>query len=520
MFCVIGSGPSAIGCISSLLDQGLKVTVLDIGNKLDSAKRNIVSKLGSVAPSCWEGNDVASLQEGIEVSNKGIPLKLFFGSDFPYQLPEVGTDYQCGSVGALPSFALGGLSNVWGAAMLPYRDEDMLSWPFGRKELEPHYKAVLKLTGLSATEDDLLEYFPLYTDSCSFVPGGKQTENLFQDLWSSRETLRRKKVFFGRSRLAFKQTPTQGCEKCNLCMYGCPYGVIFNSSQLIHEWSAAKKIEYIDNVIVEKVEEKKDHILVHGLSTSGEVFQCAYERVFLAAGLLPSTAIILRSQDRYEEPITALDSQYFIFPFLRFFGSGKVTQEKMHTLSQLFIEIMDPLLSASTIHLQAYGYNDLIYKALQKTFRFLMPDAILQQILSRLLVFQGYLHSDCSSKLQLTLQRSQGREILQVIPLVNTQTGVIIKKILRKITFLASSIKGVPLIPMLQMGEVGRGFHSGGSFAMARNPTNNQSDLLGRPSGFRKLHLVDSSSFPSVPATTVTYTAMANAHRIATQSLS
>ncbi len=41
---------------------------------------------------------------------------------------------------------------------------------------------------------------------------------------------------------------------------------------------------------------------------------------------------------------------------------------------------------------------------------------------------------------------------------------------------------------------------------------------LGRPAGLHRVHLVDSSVFPTVPPTTITYTVMANAQRIAAES--
>jgi len=50
---------------------------------------------------------------------------------------------------------------------------------------------------------------------------------------------------------------------------------------------------------------------------------------------------------------------------------------------------------------------------------------------------------------------------------------------------------------------------------MSLHPGNFQSDLLGRPTGFSRVHVVDASVFPSVPAPTITLTAMANAQRIA-----
>lgn len=54
---------------------------------------------------------------------------------------------------------------------------------------------------------------------------------------------------------------------------------------------------------------------------------------------------------------------------------------------------------------------------------------------------------------------------------------------------------------------------------MRQNPGAFEVDLLGRPHGLSNVHLVDSSVFPSLPATTITLSVMANAHRIGTAAL-
>jgi hypothetical protein len=72
----------------------------------------------------------------------------------------------------------------------------------------------------------------------------------------------------------------------------------------------------------------------------------------------------------------------------------------------------------------------------------------------------------------------------------------------------------MPLPLMLKIAQPGRGFHTGGSFPMTREPRGFQTDLLGRPPGWKRIHAVDATVFPSIPATTITYSAMANAHRI------
>lgn len=43
-------------------------------------------------------------------------------------------------------------------------------------------------------------------------------------------------------------------------------------------------------------------------------------------------------------------------------------------------------------------------------------------------------------------------------------------------------------------------------------------DRLGRPNGLQRVHVIDASTFPSISATTITLTAIANARRIACEA--
>ena len=49
---------------------------------------------------------------------------------------------------------------------------------------------------------------------------------------------------------------------------------------------------------------------------------------------------------------------------------------------------------------------------------------------------------------------------------------------------------------------------------MREKPGAFESDCLGRPHGWTRVHAVDATVLPSVPATTITFSVMANAHRI------
>ena len=88
------------------------------------------------------------------------------------------------------------------------------------------------------------------------------------------------------------------------------------------------------------------------------------------------------------------------------------------------------------------------------------------------------------------------------------------RKLVYKLCKHVRHLGAMPLPVMLKISEPGRGFHSGGSFPMRTEPRGFQTDLLGRLPGWKRIHAVDATVFPSIPATTITFSAMANAHRI------
>jgi choline dehydrogenase-like flavoprotein len=221
---------------------------------------------------------------------------------------------------------------------------------------------------------------------------------------------------------------------------------------------------------------------------------------------------VLASQETYGQALYIKDSQYFLFPLLQALGTRDVRNEALYTLSQLFLELTDPAVSPHTVPLQVYSYNDLIGAALKHTLRFLALDPLVRMLEGRMLIVQGYLHSDHSSRLRVELERGP---LLRITPEINPAVSMRVRKVVRKLVRHAPSLGALALEPMLQIAAPGRGFHSGGTLPMRAQPAAFESDTLGRPHGWQRLHLVDSSVLPTIPATTITYSVMANAHRIA-----
>jgi choline dehydrogenase-like flavoprotein len=90
----------------------------------------------------------------------------------------------------------------------------------------------------------------------------------------------------------------------------------------------------------------------------------------------------------------------------------------------------------------------------------------------------------------------------------------VVRRVVRKLLWQAPRLGALPLPMLLQLGKPGRSFHAGGSFPMRSNPGSFETDIWGRPAGWRRVHAVDATVLPSIPATTITLTVMANAYRI------
>jgi choline dehydrogenase-like flavoprotein len=373
---------------------------------------------------------------------------------------------------------------------------------------------------LAGVPDDLADELPLHADSPRPLEPSPQARQLLGDLERRRDRLRRAGLRFGRSRLAVRTgaaADRPGCVYCQMCMHGCPWGLIYDASATLEELRR-EGLRYESGVVVDRLVEAPGRVAILGRSlATEEPLRFAAERVYVACGAVGSTRLLLTSLEAFDRPVEMKDSQYFLLPLLRLRGSGAPRRQAMHTLSQVFLELRDPTVCPRNVHLQVYGYNDL-YAALLE--RLLGPLARLARpvtdpLLSRLLVIQGYLHSDASASMRVWLERDKGTERLVLEVQGNPSTRPTLRRVVRRLVRHALDLRAAPLVPLLRAAPAGRGFHSGGTFPMRAAPCAFQTDVAGRPHGFSRVHVVDATVFPTIPSTTITFTVMANAHRIA-----
>jgi len=522
MYYVLGSGPAGVACAAALIRAGREVTVLDVGHELEPARQAILDGLSQQSPEEWASEDLVFLRGGYDQAQGKIHSKLTYGSAFPYADPEESVQEDALESPFRHSFARGGFSRVWGASLLPARAADIEDWPVPLSELEPHYRAVMEwMPTIAGEPDGLKDILPTYARPGPTLRLSRQIESFVADLARSRSRLARAGIRFGRSRQAVYaagRNDGPGCALCGLCLYGCPYGLIYSSTYTLEDLIATGRVHYQPGYRVERLSEKGGWVSIHTteLAThTAAVFRS--ERVFVASGILPTAWLVLRSREAYGHTIVMKDSQYFIYPFLRLSKVQGVGEEALYDLAQLYVEIDDPHLSQHLVHLEVFSYSDYLKQALMETplRLFLKYRKVADEFLGRLLVLQCFLHSDDSRTFTVTLRRgTDGQPRLRLeTPPGGPGPGLALRVGL-KLLAEVRALRGMPILPGLQFAEPGRSYHSGGGFPMRAAPGPWETDRLGRLPGWERIHLVDASIFPSIPATTMTFTVMSNAHRI------
>lgn len=526
MVIVIGSGPAAIAATQALVQQGHRVTILDVGTTLEPDRQATVDRMSGQEPGDWDQADLDVIVGRRLATSEAVHSKLSYGSSYSFDTRAAAIDVRWGeSAGFNHSLAVGGLSNVWGSSLLPYRQEDISDWPITVEDLRPHYQAVMGFIPGTSVEDDLEQILPSYSSRSHRLDPSRQGKALLEDLEARKAPLRKSGIWFGQSRLAIRASGDAShrqCAKCALCLSGCPYGLIYSSAQTLAQLVLSGKVDYLPDHLVEKLEQAAGEVIITGRNlATGVAFTHRATRVFVGAGVLPTAKIVLNSLHAFDTPIQLRDSQYFIYPLLRFAMTDGVESERMHTSSQAFLEIDDPGVSSHLVHLQIYGYSSFLHHELNRTFLGwpLRVPAFRRQFLGRLLVAQGFIHSNESGSVELTLRKAADSKVFLDARIHHSRKALAATlKAGWKLLKQALNLRAIPLLPGLQFPSPGSGYHSGGTFPMRANPQALETDTLGRLPAMDRVHLVDASVLPSIPATSITFSVMANAHRIATRA--
>ena len=509
---LVGSGPAAVGAALALTDRGAcEVTVLDVGNRLPEKLVSIREKLAASPRQEWSVGEVAEITANSSApKGHALPQKRSYGSAFPFedvgQLEGIRADINANA--SVVSGAYGGFSNVWGSQIMPFSATSFDEWPCSFGGMEPHYRRILQEVPLAAEVDSLAEDFPLIRATSSLPVPSERTVAVLRRAKAKDALLRRHGVRVGNARLAFRAS---NCVLCGLCMTGCPHELIYSASQTFDRLRRQGKVRYIGGVLVTRVGQEGESCSVRGRElSSGKFVEFRADRVFVACGGIGTTRLVLGSLREPPQKVELLESIQFGVPLVSRRPVGDPRNGDTYTLNQFNLLVDVSGAGRDLVQIHCYPYNPIVGESLPQVLRGRMLEPLSQELLRRMTVGLGYLPSWASPRVILEQTRREGE--LPSIRVSGTATSKLpmLRKALRALLRVAPAIDLWPVRLGSFVSGPAKSYHFGGSFPHAPLRGQRGTDSLGRLLEWDRIHMVDASVFPSIPATTFTLTVMAN----------
>lgn len=526
---VVGSGPAGVAAAWALIERGMKVSLLDAGNEIESELKQYLEGSDQVDYPAFL-NSVRLRRLGHPKSPAGLPEKLPFGSRFVYAAAPGSHITLTPPAVVVTSYALGGLSNVWGANVNALATHDIEGWPLATTELAPYFAKLDQFIDVASDSDALDKLYSFRIGSAPTYPLGPQGEMILSTVRANQEKLTAAGLYAGRAKIAVGRRYSAGnvgCRSCGLCMHGCPHNAIFNSASVVRVLKDNQLFRYQPGIVVHRFEEQGHGVRVFGRERSnrrpneeGSSYVGDFSRIFIAAGVLSSTAIVARSLGWCAQEFEIKDSQKWYFPFLTTRRVRNCLNPQANTLAQLFFQTRSLESTRNTVHGQLYGFNDLVLESLlTKLGCFSSTFSLLAKpVLERLMIGMVYLHSNDSGSLYWKVNdlAKNTAPLGELRGTTNPRADQIAQDFWKLLSKHRTLIGGRPIPQFAKKGVPGRSQHFGGTLPMSSNSVPRTTDMLGKPHGCSRVHVVDSSVFPSIPGTPTTYPVMANAYRIAT----
>jgi hypothetical protein len=248
-------------------------------------------------------------------------------------------------------------------------------------------------------------------------------------------------------------------------------------------------------------------------------FRC--KKLVLCCGVLGTARIVLRSIDKAAR-LPLLCNPYAYVPMINWRRLGTVPEQKKNGMGQLVL-YYDPKKDNSDVSMAAlFTYRSLLlFRLIKETPLNFADGRLIQQYLMPAIVIAGIHHSEqygTQKYIELHDDSSSptGDKLFAEYILSDQENNLVQQK--EKAYF--KTLRGLGCIPISRLNPgMGSSIHYAGSLPFSDTDTPLTTAMDGRLHSTRSVFIADGSSFKFLPAKGISFTLMANAERVATNSL-
>ena len=529
-FIVVGSGCTGAMAAQTLVESGKKVLMVDVGFS-DSRYKGIIPdetfldirKNESKQYKYILGKDL----EGISWYTNGKGDQITPPRKFMFKNAESLAPTQSDTFLATESLAYGGLGNGWGIGCWEWSDIELTKAGLKPKEIISAYQVVADRIGISGTKDSASEYTVRDLHDIDPSPHADGLHSTLYKRYKKRETkLNELGLHMGRTPLALitrDRGERKGYKYDELGFYDDTKESAYRPWITVNQLKKYPNFTYLGNKLVTKFSEKNDTVEVTCIDVDSKKSErISAKRLVLSAGTFGSARIVLRSGKSKGVKLPILCNPYsymsFMNPFL--LGSG-VEKEKLEfaNLSLFLDEAGD---NSEVSMASMYGYQSLmLFRVARQSPLSIKDTRSFLQYMTPSLSILGVHHPDHQSKskyLSLTSDPTSPTGDSLKIHYKLTQAENNENK--KRDSKYVQAMMRLGMIPVKNYSpRHGAGLHYAGSLPYSETEQEYRLDSRGKLYGYKNVYVSDGSGFTFLPAKGLTFTLMANSHRVAGNAL-
>jgi hypothetical protein len=529
-FIVVGSGATGAMAAQTLVKAGVRVAVLDVGEKeevyaplipdqdFDTLRRQDGAQHRYFLGDDFEGVPWATDKVGSQLTpprnflTHGVDRFLPFGSD---------------TLKPMESLARGGLGGGWGLGCYLFSKAELEAVGLDEPQTLEAYDVVAARIGVSGTRDGASAY--CLRDLKNVQPSIELEENsvaVYRAYQRRQGTLNARGIFVGRPPQAILTAPLHGRNPTkyrDMEYWSDRDKSEYRSWMTIDELNESANFTYHERCLVLKFHEEAAGVAVHVLRTdTGERQVFRARKLILSPGPLGSARIVSRSLGKGDVTLPFVCNPYSYIPCLQWRRLGREPQRLRSGSGQLVMFLDENLDNFDVPMAALFSYRSLLLFKLMKEAPLNFADSrVIMQYLQSAFIIAGIHHPEKpSSSKFLKMKPSAASPTGDMLTGHYSLSDSELATNARRERMLKWALRAVGCQPLrtLQVRH-GGSIHYAGTLPFedsGRPFTLARSGLLA---GTRAVYVADGSGFRYLPAKGITFTLMANAHRVALESL-
>ena len=518
---IVGSGPSAVNAAYPLVEAGLTVRMLDVGNR-DTTYAGLIPELpfselrrtDAEQHRYFLGDDL----EGIGFGHTGAGAQLTPPRQYVCKDTERLQPIASQSFFPLQSLAQGGLGGAWGAGSPPFSAADLAGFPIGLDDLQPHYEVVADRIGVSGARDDLMPFLgPMFAMQPP-VEVDSNGEGILRRYATQRTALNKVGTFLGHARIAMLSRPHRGREANHyrdMDFWSDAGKSVYRPQWTLEELQTFPGFSLVSRRLVRSFQERDNgEVVVTAANVDGSgTEQHRARSLVLAAGTLGTTRIVLRSLGHVGRRVPIVCNPHTYAALLNLNTLGEPLRDDRHSMAQFCLvhAPQGPTRPFTVGHF--YSYRSLLLFRLIKDAPLPVREslAVMRHLSPSLgaLILQ---HRDTPSPSKYCSLGAGEDAALDIEYSLSSGEQQQIDRVEADITRGLRKLRCIKLKTM-RPGHAAS-VHYAGTLPMSAKDEELTTDREGRLHRTKRVYVADGSVFPSLPSKGLTFTMMANADRI------